>query len=298
MKLKNRRGVPLPAKMKCRSWIVVGPPGSGKSHLIDRIHGCPGEICIDISMKKWWTVEPLAHRPREIHLAVPFKGFKEGYSVYDEKWIGVKNFPEVDFDRIRIPYKKKFILAPNWRARFVFDFILPPPAWLHRTRINRLSSGDVRLVDMNLTPEWIAWQIHTLWRIAWFFHQAGLQVMLRPFSTARPYAFPVLAKIMKKMLPVFEKEITPAADWSRIHYVRRWMEEASPEHWKPVKKIDPRDTETPVTTRPYLPTHFSLPAFRAGLVGAGFLSNYQKQLSHNLKNVHRWFARDTTPPTA
>jgi len=173
MKLKDRNGILLPAKMKPRSWIVLGPPGAGKSRLIQQIGGWPDEVCVDISMEKWWTVEPLTHRPREIQLALPFEGFDKGLSVYDERWKDAEDLPDVDFQRIRLPKKKKFILAPNWQARFVFDFILPPPSWLLANRRERLSGDDVRLVDMDLTSKWVSWQVHTHWKVARFFHQKG-----------------------------------------------------------------------------------------------------------------------------
>ena len=228
MKLKERNGILFPAKMKFRSWIVVGPPGAGKSYLVEKIGGWPGEVGIDISMKKWWTVEPLTHRPREIHLAIPFKGYKDALSVYDDKWKTLEDLPEVDFDRIRIPQKKKFILAPNWQARFVFDFILPPTDWLLSTRVNRLSSDDVRLVDMDLTHKLVEWQTHVHWQLACFFQQSGLQIMVRPFSTARPYSFPVLKKIMKKKAGPVRDKIVPSLDWSRVQYIKQWIEEACP----------------------------------------------------------------------
>ena len=232
MKLKDRNGILYPSKMKFSSWIVVGPPCTGKSYLIEKIGGYPNEVAIDISEDKWWKVEPLTHRPREIHLALPFKGFDGGYSVYDDKWKGTEEFPELDFDRIKIPHKKKFVLAPNWRARFVFDFILPPPRWLFAAREKRLASNDMRLVDVGLTPEWVAWQVHVHWRVAWFFHQAGLQVMLRPFNTARPYSFPVLKKLARKKTRAPKKAVTPDLDWSKVRHARLWFEESAPENWE------------------------------------------------------------------
>ena len=53
-------------------------------------------------MKKWWAVEPLTHRPREIHFALPFKGIAERYPVYDERWLEVKELPRLDVDRIKM----------------------------------------------------------------------------------------------------------------------------------------------------------------------------------------------------
>ena len=165
-------------------------------------------------------------------LYLPFKGLEGGLSVYDERWKNTEKFPELDFERIKIPHKKKFILAPNWRARFVFDFILPPPRWLYENRKLRLASDDVRLVDMGLTPKWVSWQVHIHWRIAWYFHHAGLQVMLRPFNTARPYSFHVLKKVIEKKGKAASKRITPDLDWSKVRNVKLWFSQAAPKKWQ------------------------------------------------------------------
>ncbi len=242
MKISDLRGIQYPAKMKTGSWIVVGPPGSGKTWLIDKIKGYPGEIGIDISEKKWWSVEPLTHRPREVHFAMPFVGHADAVSVYDDQWKGMSEFPALDTDRILIPHKKKFILAPNWRARFVFDFILPPPGWLYKVRRKRLASDDVRLVDMDLTLEWVAWQVHIHWQLAWHFHESGLQVMLRPFNTARPYSFPVLKKVLSKKAHAAEKKARPTMDWSKVRYVKLWCHEASPTEGKCREALNPAVT--------------------------------------------------------
>ena len=228
MKLKARNGIPYPAKMKRSSWVVVGPPGCGKSYLIQRIGGYPGEVGIDISQDKWWTVEPLSHRPRELHFAFPFKGLSDALPVYDDCWKVSQDFPELDFQRICLPKKKKFILAPDWQARFVFDFILPPADWLLDKRKQRHDNGDLRLVDLGLTPRWVSWQVHVHWHAAWFFHQAGLQVMLRPFNTARPYSFPVLKKTLKKKAVAAEKRVEPGMDWSKVRFAKLWFEQSAP----------------------------------------------------------------------
>lgn len=231
MKLQDRRGVLFPAKMKFRSWIVAGPPGSGKSYLIQKIGGWPGEVCLDITMKRWWAVEPLTHRPREVHFALPFKDADQRYPVYDDKWLGAKKLPELDVNQIRIPTKKKFILAPDWRARFVFDFVLPPPEWLFEVRRKRLESGDPRLVDIGITPELVAWQVGIHWQLAQFFHGSGLQVMVRPFNTARPYSLPALQKIMRKKGKPTTLEVRPSLDWSRLRSIRSWIRESAAGRW-------------------------------------------------------------------
>ena len=228
MKLKDYKGIPHPAKMNTDSWVVVGPPGSGKTHLIKKIGGYSGEVAIDITEKKWWHVEPLRHRPREIHFVLPFRGRKSSIPVYDESLKGKKKFPELDLGRIRLPQKKKFILAPNWQARFVFDFILPPPKWLYHARKKRLSSKDGSLVDMDLTLEWVTWQVNTYWSLARFFHDSDLQVMVRPFSTARPYSFPVLETIRRKKTKDSDAKLTPSTNWSKIGNVQCWMNQTCP----------------------------------------------------------------------
>lgn len=252
MKLKERNGILLPAKMKYRSWIVLGPPGAGKSSMLDQIRGWPEEICIDISQKKWWAVEPLTHRPREIHLSLPFQGFEQAHCVYDDQWREAKEFPEPDLERIRIPQKKKFILAPNWRARFVFDFVLPPPAWILRKRQQRLASDDYRLVDMGVTPEWMEWQVHTHWKVAHHFHQSGLQVMVRPFNTIRPFSFSVLKKTLRMKRKTAAEEVTPDSDWSKVRNLKRWIEEVSPREWRE-SKAEGRITANEAPSSPAAP---------------------------------------------
>jgi hypothetical protein len=248
MKLKRHGDITYPANMRFRSWIVTGPPGSGKSHLINGIGGWPDEICIDVEQKRWWAVEPLTHRPREIHLAFPFKGIKGSRSVYDEKWKGLTRFPEVDFERIRIPKKKGFFLSIDWRARFVFDFILPPPDWIFEKRRERLSSSDVRLVDMGITPEWVKWQVHVHWSIARHFHQSGLQVLIRPFNTARPFSIPVLNKIHENKIEPSMGSVDISSNWSKLKNVRYWINKAAPPDWE--KQVRPEHSTLPDTRYP------------------------------------------------
>lgn len=215
--------------MKIRSWIVCGTPGSGKSYLIDKIGGWPGEVGIDLSADKWWKVGPLAYRPREVHFAFPFVGFDQSLTVYDELWQQAEKFPDVEWNRIRIPQKKKFILASDWRAAFVFDFILPPPAWILRQRRKRFASEDKRQMDADLSEAWIRWQVHVYWSAARYFHDSGLQVIVRPFNTARPYSFQLLKRIMRNTDELSNEEIGPDSNWSKVKCVRKWVSESAPD---------------------------------------------------------------------
>lgn len=247
MEYKERNGIYLPKSMKLKSWIVTGTPGCGKTYLIEKIHGVPGEICIDISMKKWWSVPPLAQRPREIHLSLPFTEFKEAHPVYDDLWskIEPKSLPAVAVDEIRIPKKKKFFFSPDWRARFVFDFILPPPQWIYKTRRKRLKAGDEKLVDVGISRKLVAWQSETLWMVAWHFYMSGLHVLVRPFNVAYPYNFPEIVRTLRKRRKKGGRSVFPkGVDMGKAMTVNDWLKDSAPPAWRKLvakgKKITPK----------------------------------------------------------
>jgi hypothetical protein len=92
----------------------------------------------------------------------------------------------------------------------------------------RHDKGDLRLVELGLTPQWVAWQVHVHWHAAWFFHRARLQVMLRPFNTARPYSFLVLKKALRKKAVAAEKRVEPGMDWSKVRFAKLRFEQSAP----------------------------------------------------------------------
>ncbi|MBF0447905.1 MAG: hypothetical protein HQL67_06865 [Magnetococcales bacterium] len=230
MKLNEKKGILYPKKMSPKSWIVTGPPGSGKSWLIQKVGGWPGEVAIDLAMDKWWKVEPLSHRPREVHFVLPFMGFDRSFAVYDERWSETIDFPPVDWKKIKIPNKKKFFLAPNWQERFVFDFIIPPASWTLAQRRRRFESADKRPMDQSPSEAWIFWQTAVHWQAALHFHNAGLRVIVRPFNDARPYTIPVLKKIAVKNKKISKAKPTPDLDWSKTASVKLWLSEANMEN--------------------------------------------------------------------
>ncbi|MBF0383960.1 MAG: hypothetical protein HQL69_23330, partial [Magnetococcales bacterium] len=97
-KLVKKNGILLPKKLKTKSLLVSGPPGSGKSYLLKKIGGYPGEICINPTIGKWWKLADLNPRPREIHFSVPFEDEKECYPVYDDRWNKKKKLPKPMLD--------------------------------------------------------------------------------------------------------------------------------------------------------------------------------------------------------
>ena len=241
-KYKPKGKIWIPEAMKPRSWIVTGTPGAGKSYLLKQIGAIPGEICIDIAMKKWWTIPPLAQRPREVHFALPFKDYKDSYPLYDEAWTQAEDLPEVDLESIRIPRKKKYILAPDWRARFVFDFIMPPPDWIYEIRRNRLAEGDGRLVDVGITNRLATWQTQTLWRVASHFDASGLQVLVRPFNLAYPYTFPELRSFAGQPEWGSRSVFPEGVDMDVEITLREWIRKTAPKEWQEMAAKGTKDT--------------------------------------------------------
>lgn len=112
------RGIELPVGLEFRQLVVTGPPGAGKSYYINQIRGWPNEGYLDLTRKGWWKNRTLVYRPREIHLGLPYKGFKEAITVFDQEWLDAP--PEtltIDYQRIRIPPKSQTLFSTDWRDR-------------------------------------------------------------------------------------------------------------------------------------------------------------------------------------
>ena len=104
--VQNIRGIELPIGLEFLQLIVTGPPGAGKSHYIEQIRGWPNEGYLDLTKKRWWKDQTLLYRPREVHLALPFKDFSEALTVFDKEWLEASPPPVLEPSRIRIPPDK------------------------------------------------------------------------------------------------------------------------------------------------------------------------------------------------
>lgn len=176
--LQNIRGIDLPIGLEFLQLVITGPPGAGKSYYIEQIGGWPNEGYLDLSQKGWWRNQTLIFRPREIHLGLPFKHFKEPFTVFDKEYLKCEIPPEIDFSRIRIPPAKTNFLQTNYQERYIFEFLIPSPSKIYEQRLARRDKGYFP-VDDKLTLEMVQQQVSVYREIALYLHRAGLNVYIR-----------------------------------------------------------------------------------------------------------------------
>jgi len=172
------KGLDFPAHIRFRQLLVTGPPGCGKTTFIEKIGGWSEEGYIDLSINKWWMAQSLSVRPREIHLGLPCAGHKLGVAIYDPEWVDPPTPPALELDRIYIPPAKRFFFSVDWRGRYVFEFILPPPPLIFEWRSKRARKGTHH-VDQSISLELIERQVETMWRVARHLHRSGLSIYIR-----------------------------------------------------------------------------------------------------------------------
>ena len=179
------KGLAFPMDVKFRHVLVTGPPGSGKSTLIRRLGGWSEEGYLDLTRPRCWADHALAIRPREVHIGFPFVGFKRGLAIFDREWLDADPHPRLDVTRIRIPPPKKHFFAVDWRARYVFEFLLPPASQLFEQRDKRARRGTHH-VDEHLTLELITAQLEVFRQSALYLSRKGVRVYIREGTSSPP----------------------------------------------------------------------------------------------------------------
>jgi len=178
-------GTQLPINLTFRQLIITGPPGSGKSHMINAIHGWPNEGYIDLTQKDWWRDQSLTYRPREVHLGLPFIGFEEALTVFDNEWLEAPEPLVLELARIKIPPATQGLFKTNWRDKYVFEFLLPSAETIFTFRKERQSEGYFP-VDEDLSLEVIQRQLEIYKAIVLFFHREKMQVYVRELLEGTP----------------------------------------------------------------------------------------------------------------
>ncbi|MDJ0951151.1 MAG: serine/threonine protein phosphatase [Alphaproteobacteria bacterium] len=176
--VRSIKGVPFPSDLRFRQLIVTGPPGCGKSRLMAKIGGWPEEGHIDLTLNHWWRAQSLTFRPREVHLDFPFVGVPEALTVFDRAWLDAPEPLVLDLSRIHLPPPKTHFWSTNWRARFVFEFLLPPPEQIYRFRLDRTQRG-VHPVDEGVTLPQVEQQVAVYREAALHFHRCEMLIYVR-----------------------------------------------------------------------------------------------------------------------
>ena len=177
-------GIYFPRSVRLTDVIVTGPPGSGKTTLVQSIGGWPMEGYLDLASNNWWRSLALAYHPREMHLGFPCTGHKQSHAVFDPEWIASPS--SVELSRIRIPPEKHSrIFARDWRNKYVFDFQLPNAEELYAVR-SRRAWLESHPVDMNLSEDLVNKQLEAYETLALHFHRCGLRVFIRREYSGHP----------------------------------------------------------------------------------------------------------------
>jgi hypothetical protein len=177
------KGVAYPHGVRYREIVVTGPPCSGKTTLIQKLGGWPEEGCLDLADNHWWHSRILTFRPREVHFAIPFRGFRDSLTVFDRAWLDAP--AAIDYGRIQVPPGKSWFLRFNWRKRFLFDFQLPPPELIYTIRTNRASTGS-HPIDSTLSETDVERQSIVYEHLALHFQRCGMRVIVRNEFSGMP----------------------------------------------------------------------------------------------------------------
>lgn len=183
--VQDIRGAIFPGKPKYGQFFVIGPPGVGKSTLIQTIGGWPYEGYIDLAENNWWCARVMSFRPRELQFGLPFVGIPKSLSIIDDEWLNDAANLEIDFRRIVLPPEGVWWTGSDWRQRFVYEFLLPNSDLVFHDRESRARSG-IFPYDKDLSAEIVSLQIDVYRTLAAYFWKSGLRTYIRTDRNGSP----------------------------------------------------------------------------------------------------------------
>ena len=189
--LQTIKDISYPMGVLFGQLLITGPPGAGKTTLINRIGGWSEEGAVNLCAPHWWRSRDLSYRPREVHLCLPFQGHEACLTVFADEWAGTVP-PPLEPERILIPPAKRHFLSVDWHNRFLFEFLLPSAQTIHRRRLQRRELAyhpDDETLDPDAVSPLIEAQLERFWQAALILHRRGLQVIVRDSSDHPPRRF-------------------------------------------------------------------------------------------------------------